>query len=346
MRRHRLRRRRARLDRRPFASRDMRDDGDGATTARERIARVASHVDPTSRDARVRAMRLDVDARAREAMASRPSMRPSGSSSIRRGSTPLPRARSTNSSFTRAMPREGRSRTDLALALITRATATATTKTVGPSSHQLRPQSRPFRLPRARGRRDSREKNRDSHLRGVTSRRGRADGVSGGIGDARRARRAGSARPRRALDRSTLRRMTPPRLRAHVYEYHHASIAFIAFIASPRAPVIQIKSNQRARAFFLCPKEKEPFRFSHLSRPVRKPRRGLPRVRRALRAVEIIFVARGRARRRAGTRRRANGREGAGRHPGGAARRCRRARGRGGMRALDEEEGARTASRG
>ena len=43
----------------------MRDDGDGATTARERIARVASHVDPTSRDARVRAMRLDVDARAR-----------------------------------------------------------------------------------------------------------------------------------------------------------------------------------------------------------------------------------------------------------------------------------------
>jgi len=53
--------------RRPFASRDMRDGGDGATTARERIARVASHVDPTSRDARVRAMRLDVDASARGA---------------------------------------------------------------------------------------------------------------------------------------------------------------------------------------------------------------------------------------------------------------------------------------
>ena len=47
---------------RPFASRDMRDGGDGATTARERIARVASHVDPAARDARVRAMRLDVEA--------------------------------------------------------------------------------------------------------------------------------------------------------------------------------------------------------------------------------------------------------------------------------------------
>ena len=53
--------------------------------------------------------------------------------------------------------------------------------------------------------------------------------------------------------------MTPPRLRAHVYEYHRASIAFIAFIASPRAPVIQIKSNQRARFLFVPKKKKSRF---------------------------------------------------------------------------------------
>ncbi len=54
--------------------------------------------------------------------------------------------------------------------------------------------------------------------------------------------------------------MTPPRLRAHVYEYHHASIAFIA---SPRAPVIQIKST-RARLLFV-PKKKISSRFDSLT---------------------------------------------------------------------------------
>ena len=58
--------------------------------------------------------------------------------------------------------------------------------------------------------------------------------------------------------------MTPPRLRAHVYEYHHASIAFFAFIASPRAPVIQIKSNQSARLLFV-PKKKISSRFDSLT---------------------------------------------------------------------------------
>ena len=140
--------------------------------------------------------------------------------------------------------------------------------------------------------------------------------------------------------------MTPPRLRAHVYEYHRTSIAFIALIASPRAPVIQIKSNQRARAFFLCPKRKRAVSIlSPLATRPETPSRSPSRPTRASRGGNYFRRARSSASTRGDSQTRERPRT-RGSAPGGAARRCRRARGRGAMRALDEEEGARTASRG
>lgn len=106
----------------------MRDDGDGATTARERIARVASHVDPTSRDARVRAMRLDVDARARG-----DGIAPVDASEwivVDQARIDAFASCTLDEQFIHARDAPGGAIAHgfLALALITRATATATTK--------------------------------------------------------------------------------------------------------------------------------------------------------------------------------------------------------------------------